>query len=204
MVSSYHLTQRSNIAHVKNGSIIILVTTLALLLTSDMAIAKKPWQDRFIKPEDVTAERSAVKAIRRARLAIEEVDILHKAYLTLIAENFTTGPGVINAVNITEKVFKIMEKKEKYRARILSVSERPLLPKYAPGDGFGKDAVKGIVSGKSYYERVVFDYDGKDYLRAATPVRVTTKKCLVCHPHKEVGDLMGVISYTVPLEEYYR
>ncbi|GJQ60232.1 MAG: DUF3365 domain-containing protein [Candidatus Scalindua sp. AMX11] len=184
--------------------IVNLFIILVLLLTSDTVVAKKRWQDSFIKPKEVAAEKSAVKAIARARLALEEADILHQAYITLIAENFTTGPGVLNAVDITEKVFEIVEKKGKYKARILSTAEKPLLSKYAPRDDFEVYAIKIILSGKSYYERVFFDYDGKDFLRASTPVSVTTKKCLVCHPTKKVGDIMGIISYTFPLEEYYK
>lgn len=185
-------------------NIMILFSILVLFLKSDIAYAKKSWKEDFIHPEDIATEKSAEKAIARARLALEEVDILHKAYITLVTENFTTGPGLLNAVTITEKVFEIMEKKGKYRARILSTSEVPFLPESAPRDDFERDAIKAIISGKPYYERVFFDYDDKGFLRAVTPVRVTTKKCLLCHPNKKMGDLMGVISYTVPLEDYYQ
>lgn len=185
-------------------SIIISVTILSLFLINDIAVAKERWQRRFIKPKDITAERSAEKAIARARLAIEEADILHKSYLTLIADHFTIGPGLLNAVDITEKVFDIVEKKGKYKARILSTSDKPLHSKYVPENDFEMDAIQEIIRGKSYYERVFFDYDGKDFLRAATPLKVTTKKCIICHPDKKFGDLMGVISYTFPLEEYYK
>ncbi|MDR4508668.1 MAG: DUF3365 domain-containing protein [Candidatus Brocadiaceae bacterium] len=187
-------------------SIIILFSILILLVKSDSAVAKNPWKKDFIRPEDIATERSAEKAIARARLALDEVDILHKAYITLITENFTTGPSLLNAVTITEKVFEVMEKEGKYRAKILSTSEISFLPESAPQDVFERNAIDAILSGKSYYERVFFDYDdnGQDFLRAATPIRITTEKCLLCHPHKKVGDLMGVISYTVPLEKYYQ
>ncbi len=37
--------------------------------------------------------------------------------------------------------------------------------------------------------------DGQRYLRAATPVPVVNKKCILCHPGRKVGDLLGAISY---------
>lgn len=57
-----------------------------------------------------------------------------------------------------------------------------------------------MISGKSYFEKVE-KIEGKDYLRAATSVTVVMEGCIICHPNKKVGDLLGAIAYSIPLGE---
>ena len=95
-----------------------------------------------------------------------------------------------------------MDKEGWHEARFLSVSHFPLNPESSPKDDFEREAVKAVLSNKKPYERFYFDVKGKNYLRAATGVPITTKKCLICHSNKKVGELIGIISYSFPLEKY--
>ena len=86
--------------------------------------------------------------------------------------------------------------------RLLDATGEPYDKKNTARDDFDREAIKQLKASKPYYERIVKESD-KRILRAATPVPVVMKKCIMCHEHyadvKE-GEPIGAISYTVPIE----
>ncbi len=57
-------------------------------------------------------------------------------------------------------------------------------------------------AGETFVEQVQ-PRDGQRYLRAATPIPVVMKKCVMCHEHyadAKPGQAIGALSYTLKIE----
>ena len=145
-------------------------------------------------------ESSKGKTIIQAREIVQMLDDLYKTFIVLITEAYVNDPSVLPAATLSKRVFEVMSKKGWHKARLLDATGTPFNPDNNPKDEFERDAIKAMVSGKSYFERVE-KIEGKDYLRAATAVPAVMKGCIICHPDKKVGDLLGAISYSIPLKK---
>ena len=163
-----------------------LILIITLFLTSVTTIAK---------------ELPKAETINQARNTIQMLDDLYKTFIVLITEEYVNDPSVLAAATLSKRVFEAMGKKGWHKARLLDATGTPFNPDNNPKDEFERDAIKAIVSGKTYFERVE-KIEGKDYLRAATIVPVVIKGCTICHQGKKIGDLLGAISYSIPLKEF--
>ena len=164
---------------------LLLILITALCFTSTTILAKESSND---------------KTIERARKTVQMLDDLYKTFIVLITQEYVKDPSVLPAAVLSKKVFETMEKKGWHQARLLDATGKPFNTDNSPKDDFEKDAIKAIVSGKSYFERVE-KIEGKNYLRVATIVPVVIEGCTICHKNKKIGELLGAISYSVPLEE---
>ncbi|MCR4290511.1 MAG: DUF3365 domain-containing protein [Candidatus Scalindua sp.] len=136
--------------------------------------------------------------LNRAREKVQMLDDLYKTFIVLITAEYVNDPSVLPAATLIKRVFESMSKKGWHRARLLDATGTPFNPDNNPRDKFERDAITAMVSGESYFEKVE-KVDGKDSLRAATRVRAVMKGCIACHPDKKVGDLLGAISYSIPM-----
>lgn len=136
--------------------------------------------------------------LSRAREKVQMLDDLYKTFIVLITAEYVNDPSVLPAAALSKRVFESMSKKGWHKARLLDATGTPFNPDNNPRDKFERDAIKAMVSGESYFEKVE-KTDGKDWLRAASSVRAVMKGCIACHPDKKVGDLLGAISYSIPL-----
>jgi hypothetical protein len=152
----------------------------------------------FVKPDDIAIEKEA----DRARQTVKMLDDLYKTFIVLITVEYVDSPSILPAATLSKRVFEAMGKKGWHKARLLDATDNPFNPDSNPKDKFERDAIKAIVSGRSYFERSE-KIEGKDYLRAATSVRAVTEGCTFCHPDKKVGELLGAISYSIPLDGYF-
>jgi hypothetical protein len=85
---------------------------------------------------------------------------------------------------------------------LIDATGSPYDEKNVAKDDFEKAAVAALVGGKDHYEQLV-TVDGKQRLRAATPVPVVMKKCTMCHEnYKSVnqGVPIGALTYDVPVK----
>ncbi len=163
---------------------LVLASVVILFFTSTTAIAE---------------ESSKGKTVTQAREIVKMLDDLYKTFIVLITEEYVNDPSVLPAATLSKRVFEVMSKKGWHKARLLDATGTPFNPDNNPKDEFERDAIKAMVSGKSYFERIE-KIEGKDYLRAATIVPVVIKGCTICHQDKKVGDLLGAISYSITLE----
>ncbi len=166
---------------------LILASVVILFFTITITVAEVP-------PSE--------KTIDQARKTVLMLDDLYKTFIVFITGEYVNDPSVLPAATLCKRVFEAMDKKGWHKARLLDATGTPFNPDNNPKDGFEKDAVKAIVSGESYFERVE-KIEGKDYLRVATIVPVVMEGCTICHPDKKLGDLLGAISYSIPLERYF-
>ena len=107
---------------------------------------------------------------------------------------YVQEPGVPSAVTWAKQVLRKVEAKGWPKARIFDATDRPLNPENSPVDAFEKQAVTQFKGGKVELETKT----GKT-LRFAVPVRVSEQSCINCHVRAKMGDLLGGVSYTVPL-----
>ena len=108
---------------------------------------------------------------------------------------FPRGPAAI-------ALFDAIKKKGWHEVRLLDATGEPYDEDNVAKDAFDKLATKKIKTGEAWYDEVE-KKDGKRYLRAATPIPVVLKKCVMCHPHYEnakKGEAIGLLSYTIPIE----
>jgi hypothetical protein len=141
-------------------------------------------------------------ALERTRKQVRMLDDIYKNAVVLITDKYVHKEDDFSAGSAAVALFAVMKEKGYHEARLLDATGEPYNEKNAPQDDFEKAAVKALKSGKAYHEQIV-DIDGKPYLKAATPVPVVTKKCVMCHSHyaqvKE-GQPIGAIGYTIRIE----
>ncbi len=153
----------------------------------------------FTSTTTIAEESSRDKAIEHARNKVEMLDDLYKTFMELITDEYVKDKSLLSAATISKKVFKIMEKKGWHETRLLDATGNPFNPDNNPKDEFERDAINALVWGNSYIEMVV-KVEDKEYLRVATSLTAVTKGCILCHKDKKVGELLGAISYRIPLE----
>ncbi len=141
-------------------------------------------------------------AVERTRKQIRMLDDLYKTVVVLITTHYVNDSSTLPAGTAAVALFDAMKKKGWHEVRLVDATGKPIMAKNSPRDDFEKGAVAKLKGGESYHDEVV-DRDGKRYLRAATPIPVVMEKCMMCHPHykeAKVGEAIGALSYTVPIE----
>lgn len=163
-----------------------IITVILCFLTS---LFVTTWADELYNQAEVKVARDTVKIL----------DDVYKSYVVAITEAYVKDPGTIAAATITKRVFTEVAKNGSHSARLISALEPPFNEENSPKDDFEKGAIKALKEGKTYFERVE-RVNGVDSLRAVTVVSAVMKQCLICHSDKKEGDLLGGISYVVPLK----
>ncbi len=179
-----------------------LVSVAILFFTSTTITAEEYFIEEPRKPLEVLDElRKAIlnAELNQAREKVKMLDELYKTFIVLITGEYVNNPSVLPAATLSKRVFEVMSKKGWHKARLLDATGTPFNPDNNPKDEFERDAIKAIISGRTYFERVE-KIKGRDYLRAATAVHAVMQGCIICHPSKKVGDLLGAISYSIPLK----
>jgi len=140
------------------------------------------------------------ETLNHARETVRMLDDLYKTFIVLITAEYVEDPSVLPAATLSKRVFEAMNKKGWHKARLLDATGTPFNPDNNPRDNFERKAIKAMLSGSTYFESIE-KIEGKNHLRAATSVHAVMKGCISCHPDKKFGDLLGAISYTIPLEK---
>ncbi|GAB4144841.1 MAG: hypothetical protein Tsb009_16690 [Planctomycetaceae bacterium] len=141
-------------------------------------------------------------ALNRTRKTVRMLDDLYKTAVVLITTHYVNKDSDLAAGSAAVALFAAMKKKGWHEVRLVDATGDPIEEKNSPKDGFEKTAVKQLKSGKGYYETVVTK-KGQRYLRAATPIPVVLKKCVMCHDHyknAKKGEPIGILSYTLKIE----
>ncbi len=141
-------------------------------------------------------------AVERTRKTVQMLDDIYKTAVVLITDKYVNDEEDFPAGSAAIALFDAIEKKGWHKVRLIDASGEPYDDANVAVDDFEKEAVRQLVSGKPYFEQVIVAA-GKPYLRAATPVPVVMKKCVMCHPHYAdvaPGKPIGAISYTLLIE----
>jgi len=141
-------------------------------------------------------------AVLRTRKTVRMLDDIYKTAVVLITEHYVNDEDDLPAGTAAIALFDAIEKKGWHEVRLLDATGEPYDDKNVARDAFDREAIKQLKSGKTFYDQVE-QKEGKRYLRAATPIPVVMKKCVMCHDNyagvKE-GQPIGLLSYTVPIE----
>ena len=148
---------------------------------------------------DAAAPVKKDPAVERARRQVKMLDDLYKTTIVFITNTYVDSDSDVAAGEIARDLFAAMREKGWHDARLVDATGHPTNDENAPRDGFEKAAVKKILAGETYVDEVATE-KGKQYLLAATVVPVVNQKCVICHPAWKVGQVIGAVSYKLPIE----
>lgn len=172
---------------------------LAILAAAGAVALFSAWMAvlAFDKAPAATASNDPVE---RARREIRLLDDLYKTAVVLVNDNYVQDESSFAAGEWARQVFAAMKQKGWHQARLVDATGNPLNAENKAADAFEAKAVKSLLAGESYLDEVE-TRDGKRYLRAMTLLPAVNQKCVICHTNHKVGDVLGGISYTLPIEE---
>ncbi|MDR4504825.1 MAG: DUF3365 domain-containing protein [Candidatus Scalindua sp.] len=185
---------------------ILQVLLIALFVTYAATAAEgvdEPGVDKELSIDKAMIDLSKAilsEKLDRARKTVRMLDDLYKTFIVLITAEYVNDPSVLAAATLSKRVFTVMSRKGWHKARLLDATGSPYNPDNNPRDEFEREAIEAMISGKSYFEKIE-KIEGINYLRAATILSANMEGCTFCHPDKKLGDILGAISYGIPLDD---
>lgn len=144
------------------------------------------------------AEPKVELSVEQARREVRLLDDLYKTTIVYVNDIYVEDENGIAAGQTARDLFEAMKAKGWHEAKLVDATGNPVNDENVPQDAFDKTAVKKILAGQTYYDEVVSEGDQK-YLRAATLVPAVNAKCVLCHPKSKVGDVLGTLSFKIPV-----
>ena len=172
----------------------VLVLTLCAVFVGGVA-----WS---MQVADGAGKKKKDPALERTRKTVKMLDDIYKTAVVLITTHYVNDEDDLPAGTAAIALFDAISKKGWHDVRLLDASGEPLKDKNVAKDDFEKAAVKQLKAGKPWYEEIV-EKDKKRYLRAATPIPVVLKKCIMCHENYEDfkgSEPIGALSYKILIE----
>ena len=170
----------------------VALGAIALTVFSALGTAKEPKKKTDEAP-----------SVRRARKTVKMLDDIYKTTVVLITDKYVHNENDFPAGGAAVALFDAITKKGWHEVRLLDATGQPYDDKNVARDDFDKQAIKMLKGGKAYVDKVQKE-NGKRVLRAATPIPVVMKKCVLCHPHyaeAKKNEPIGILSYTIPLDD---
>jgi hypothetical protein len=161
---------------------------------------------------DTSAKATAdPAALARARATVQMLDGLYKGFVVNITSTYVKARERTPAAAVLKRVFAQMAANGVHEARLIDATGEPVNRANVAKSAFEKRAVaelrrsypKWLASGAKGAPPAVEEVatvKGRPVLRAATVVPVVMKACLSCHPGLKEGELMGAITYEVPIK----
>ena len=169
------------------------------LLACPIAIAFMLLSDFASRAEDKPGDDPALKRTRRT---VRMLDDIYKGGIVAITTHYVNDEQTIPAGTAFKQIFKTAEEKGWHKVRLVDATGQPLNDENAPEDNFEKQAMKKLVAGTAWHEKVVVE-SGQRKLRVATPIPVVFDKCVMCHDHYadvKTGQAIGGLVYEIPVE----
>ncbi|HEX3654792.1 MAG TPA: DUF3365 domain-containing protein [Pirellulales bacterium] len=145
------------------------------------------------------ADPTEERAVERARREVKLLDDIYKTAIVLITKHYVEESSDLPAGEAFKVLFENMKSKGWHEVRLLDGLGEPLNDENKPQDDFERTAIKQVLAGKEYYEKID-TMDGKRYLRAATVLPMVMDKCVMCHDNFKGKKVVGALAYTLPLE----
>ena len=96
----------------------------------------------------------------------------------------------------TQEIGKTLGDQGIFQARL--ISDQPMNPENAPNDEFERKATQAIMSGADQYSEVD-TVNGVLTYRRASADKASVQACVNCHVGTEVGDVVGLLSVSIPM-----
>lgn len=139
------------------------------------------------------------EAVQRAHDTVKLLDNVHKNYVVNITSTYVKARERTPAAHVAKRVFESIEKNGGPKVRLIDATGSPVNRKNVANSDFEKRAIVKLSKGETYVSEVG-EKDGHPVLRAATPVPVVMKACIACHPGFKEGELLGALTYEVPIK----
>lgn len=139
------------------------------------------------------------EAVQRAHNTVKMLDDLHKGYVVNITATYVKAQERTPAAHVAKKVFEHMEKNGWGKVRLIDATGSPINKANVAKSEFEKQAIQKLHKGETYVSEVGRQAD-RPVLRVATPVPVVMKQCITCHPGYKEGELLGALTYEVPIK----
>lgn len=172
----------------KSRAIVAICCGTLVLACSALIVAAAPVKTSASSP-----------AVERARREVHLLDDVYKSAIVLITEHYVDDKHSLAAGTAFKVLFKSMKDKGWHEVRLIDALGEPINPENSPRDDFEREAVKQMLAGKTYYERIETK-NGKQYLHAATPIPLVMEKCTMCHDNFKGKKVVGALGYTLPLD----
>ena len=139
--------------------------------------------------------------LKRAKREVRMLDDIYKGGIVTITEHYVNDEDTIPAGTAFKKLFEAAEKKGWHKVRLVDATGEPYNDENIAEDEFEKNAIKQLVKGKSWVEKIEVR-KGIRHLRVATPIPVVFAKCVMCHDNYfdvPKGQAIGALTYVVPI-----
>lgn len=173
---------------------VLAVTVFASLAPLGTAVAEPPAG----QAPDASKPNPAVA---RARREVKLLDTIYKNAIVLITKHYVEEDSDLPAGQAFKVLFETVEKDGWHQVRLLDATGEALNDDNKPRDEFERQAIQAVLAEKPGYEQIE-TRDGKEYLRAATPLPMVMDKCVMCHENYRGKKTVGALSYTLPLEPH--
>lgn len=173
-----------------------IVLSVALMAVAAIAL----WPS--VEPAESAEKPKVDAALERTRKTVRMLDDVYKTAVVLITTHYVNDEDDLPAGAAAIALFDAINKKGWHEVKLLDASGEPIDEANVAKNKFDKEAVKQLKAGKSWYDEVE-KKDGKRFLRAATPIPVVLKKCIMCHDNykdAKKGEPIGLLSYKIEIE----
>ncbi len=125
----------------------------------------------------------------------------HHDLLARHTENYVREDTDVSACEMLQEQFAGLAAKGHGEFRLLALTTEPMVETSRPASDFEILAAKQLRSGKASFERTAMQ-NGQSFLNAASAIRVSSKRCALCHPNFKdlpADQAVGAFSYHMPL-----
>ena len=138
--------------------------------------------------------------VTRAYIAKNYVGKMKKSSVgseIVVSRQHLTDPQAIPfPATATQEIGKALSERGIFQARLFS--DQPMNPANAPQDDFERTALQEIMAGANSYSSVE-TVNGELTYRRASADMASVQACVNCHVGKQVGDLIGLLSVSIPM-----
>jgi hypothetical protein len=174
-------------------------SSLGVLLAGILACGAVIFAGRAGKSRAAETAELDRDAVQRAHDTVKLLDDLHKGYVVNITATYVKAQERTPAAHVAKKVFSHVEKNGGPKVRLIDATGSPINKANVAQSDFEKRAIQKLSKGETYVSEVSRKSD-RPVLLAATPVPVVMQQCISCHPGYKAGELLGALTYEVPIK----
>ncbi|TAJ32136.1 MAG: methyl-accepting chemotaxis protein, partial [Nitrospirae bacterium] len=180
----------------------LLVAVTAVVVTMiGLFFAYRQEQDKMLmmlegRGKIIEAQTQVTRAYIAKNYVSKIKDSKAGSLITITKDHASDPHGIPLPATATREISEELSKTGLFNARLISAA--PLNPANASKDAFEMEALKAIMSGAESYSKVE-DSGGVLTFRRASPDKATATACIGCHAGKQMGDVLGVLSVSIPM-----
>jgi len=116
--------------------------------------------------------------------------------ITVAIEHGLNPNAIPFPATATREIGEKLAEKKIFNSRL--ISDQPMNPANAPRDAFEQQAMQAILNGADSFSRAE-TMKGMVTYRRASADRASVQACVNCHVGKQIGDVVGMLSVSIPM-----